>query len=102
MTAGPPDVRSGVKEERLAVAIDALLDDLVGRGVEVGLQVAVIQNGRTLVDAARGVADPRRRWRRWRSPAWTTSWDSRSRGRSAIAPFVRTGAVDPARRSVWS
>jgi CubicO group peptidase (beta-lactamase class C family) len=48
-----------VKEERLAVLVDALLDDLVGRGVEVGLQVAVVQNGRTLVDAARGVADPR-------------------------------------------
>jgi CubicO group peptidase (beta-lactamase class C family) len=47
-----------MKEERLAVRVDALLDDLVGRGVEVGLQVAVIQNGRTLVDAARGVADP--------------------------------------------
>jgi CubicO group peptidase (beta-lactamase class C family) len=48
-----------MKEERLAVAVDALLDDLVDRGVEVGLQVAVIQNGRTLVDAARGIADLR-------------------------------------------
>jgi CubicO group peptidase (beta-lactamase class C family) len=48
-----------MNEERLAVVVDALLDDLIGRGVEVGLQVAVIQNGRTVVDAARGVADPR-------------------------------------------
>src|SRR5260221_10762358 len=48
-----------MKEERLAAAVDALVDDLVGRGVEVGLQVAVIENGRTLVDAARGFADPR-------------------------------------------
>jgi CubicO group peptidase (beta-lactamase class C family) len=48
-----------VSERRLAAAVDALLDDLVGSGAEVGLQVAVIRNGRTVVDAARGVADPR-------------------------------------------
>jgi CubicO group peptidase (beta-lactamase class C family) len=41
------------------VAIDDLLDSLVGTGAEIGLQVAVIQDGHTLVDAARGVADPR-------------------------------------------
>ena len=46
-------------EERLARAIDDLLDELVGSGAEVGLQVAVIRHGRTLVDAACGVADPR-------------------------------------------
>jgi len=46
-------------EERLAVAVDALLDELVGSGAELGLQVAVVQSGRTLVDAAGGVADPR-------------------------------------------
>jgi CubicO group peptidase (beta-lactamase class C family) len=46
-------------ETQLDVAVDALLDELVGSGAEVGLQVAVIRDGRTLVDAARGVADPR-------------------------------------------
>jgi CubicO group peptidase (beta-lactamase class C family) len=48
-----------MSEKRLAGAVDALLDELVGSGAEVGLQVAVIQGGRTLVEAARGVADPR-------------------------------------------
>jgi CubicO group peptidase (beta-lactamase class C family) len=43
----------------LAEAVDALLDVLVGSGSEVGLQVAVIRHGHTIVDAARGVADPR-------------------------------------------
>jgi CubicO group peptidase (beta-lactamase class C family) len=46
-------------EESLAAAVDTLLDELIGSGTEVGLQVSVIRNGRTLVDAARGVADPR-------------------------------------------
>ena len=46
-------------EEHLAVAVDSLLDELIGSGGEIGLQVVVIRNGRTLVDAARGVADPR-------------------------------------------
>jgi CubicO group peptidase (beta-lactamase class C family) len=46
-------------EEHLAAAVDALLDELVGSGAEVGLQIAVVRDGRTLVDAARGVADPR-------------------------------------------
>jgi CubicO group peptidase (beta-lactamase class C family) len=41
-----------VSEKRLAAAVDALLDELVGSGAEVGLQVAVIRNGRTVVDAA--------------------------------------------------
>jgi CubicO group peptidase (beta-lactamase class C family) len=40
------------------MAVDALLDELVASGAEVGTQVAVIRHGRTLVDAARGVADP--------------------------------------------
>jgi CubicO group peptidase (beta-lactamase class C family) len=48
-----------VSEKRLATAVDGLLDELVGSGAEVGLQVAVIRNGRTVVDAARGVTDPR-------------------------------------------
>jgi CubicO group peptidase (beta-lactamase class C family) len=47
-----------VSAERLAAAVDALLDELVGSGADIGLQVAVIRHGRTLVDAARGVADP--------------------------------------------
>lgn len=45
-------------EAHLALAVDALLDELVGSGVELGLQVAVIRHGHTLVDAARGVAEP--------------------------------------------
>lgn len=49
-----------VVENHLAVAVDALLDELIGSGAEVGLQVAVIRGGRMVVDAARGVADPRR------------------------------------------
>ena len=49
-----------MSEGHLAVAVDELLDVLIGSGAEVGLQVAVIRDGRTLVDAARGVADPRR------------------------------------------
>jgi len=48
-----------VSEKQLCVAVDALLDELVASGAEVGVQVAVIRHGRTLVDAARGVADPR-------------------------------------------
>lgn len=48
-----------MKEERLAVAVGALLDELVGSGVDVGVQVAVIRNGHTLVDVARGASDPR-------------------------------------------
>jgi CubicO group peptidase (beta-lactamase class C family) len=45
-------------EERLAASIDGLLDELVGSGAEVGVQVAVIHHGQTLVDTAAGVADP--------------------------------------------
>ncbi|GAA0949085.1 serine hydrolase domain-containing protein [Pseudonocardia zijingensis] len=48
-----------MSEEHLATALDALLDELVGSGAEVGVQVAVIRHGRTIVDAVRGVADPR-------------------------------------------
>lgn len=46
-----------MSEDHLAVAVDELLDVLIGSGAEVGLQVAVIREGRTLVDAARGVLD---------------------------------------------
>jgi CubicO group peptidase (beta-lactamase class C family) len=48
-----------VSEQRFAAAVDALLDELVGSGAEVGLQVAVLRHGHPVVDAARGVADPR-------------------------------------------
>ena len=48
-----------MSEAHLALAVDALLDELVGSGLELGLQVAVIRHGHTLVDAARGVAEPR-------------------------------------------
>jgi CubicO group peptidase (beta-lactamase class C family) len=50
---------SDMSEEHLPVAIDALLDALLGSGAEVGLQVVVIRAGSVLVDAARGVADLR-------------------------------------------
>src|SRR5829696_6172726 len=48
-----------MREDHLAAAIDALLDDVVGSGQELGVQVAVIRNGDTLVDTARGASDPR-------------------------------------------
>src|SRR5918995_3917188 len=48
-----------MRDDHLGSAVDALLDDVVGSGQEVGVQVAVIQNGHTLVDTARGVSDPR-------------------------------------------
>lgn len=38
--------------------VQALLDDLVGRDVERGLQVAAYRDGRMIVDAWAGVADP--------------------------------------------
>lgn len=48
-----------MSEKHLAAALDELIDDLVGSGMEVGLQVAVLRNGRTVADVARGVSDPR-------------------------------------------
>jgi CubicO group peptidase (beta-lactamase class C family) len=60
MSLAAPDRQIfGMSERHLAVAVDALLDDLVGSGAEVGVQVAVIRNGHTVVDAARGAADLR-------------------------------------------
>ena len=35
------------------------IDEMVASGAEVGLQVAVVHEGRVLVDAVAGVADPR-------------------------------------------
>jgi CubicO group peptidase (beta-lactamase class C family) len=46
-------------EDHLVAAIDAQLDDAVGSGQEVGVQVAVIRDGHTVVDTARGSSDPR-------------------------------------------
>jgi CubicO group peptidase (beta-lactamase class C family) len=46
-----------MSEGLLAAVVDALLDELIGSEAEVGLQLAVIRNGRTLVDAARGQTD---------------------------------------------
>ena len=48
-----------MREAHLAAAIDELLSDLVGSGQEVGVQVAVIRHGHTLVHTARGASDPR-------------------------------------------
>jgi CubicO group peptidase (beta-lactamase class C family) len=39
--------------------VQAAMDELVAAGAEVGLQVAVIKDGRVAVDACSGVADPR-------------------------------------------
>jgi CubicO group peptidase (beta-lactamase class C family) len=47
-----------MSDDRFAAAVDAVLEELVESGAEIGLQVAVIQDGDTLVDAACGVADP--------------------------------------------
>jgi CubicO group peptidase (beta-lactamase class C family) len=39
--------------------VQATIDERVASGAEIGVQVAVVHEGRTLVDAAAGVADPR-------------------------------------------
>lgn len=44
--------------EELGPAIDAVVAEAVASGGELGIQVAVVRDGRTLVDAVRGVADP--------------------------------------------
>ncbi|MFN8518741.1 MAG: serine hydrolase domain-containing protein [Chloroflexota bacterium] len=48
-----------MNERRLARTMDALLDELVDSGAEVGVQVVVLREGEPVVDAVRGVADPR-------------------------------------------
>ena len=48
-----------VKRERIQSEVQAAIDELVASGSEVGLQVAVVQNGRMVVDAVSGVADLR-------------------------------------------
>ena len=50
---------SDMSEDRLTIAVDAVLDEAVGSGVEVGIQVAVDKDGETVVDSARGSSDPR-------------------------------------------
>ena len=44
---------------RAQAGIQAAADELVACGVETGLQVAVIKNGRVVADVVSGVADPR-------------------------------------------
>jgi CubicO group peptidase (beta-lactamase class C family) len=39
--------------------VQDVLDDLVASGAEAGLQLAVVQGRRVIVDAVAGVADPR-------------------------------------------
>src|SRR5436190_2170461 len=46
-------------EPHAQIEIQAAMDQLVASGAEVGLQVAVIKNGRVMVDAVSGFADPR-------------------------------------------
>jgi CubicO group peptidase (beta-lactamase class C family) len=48
-----------MNDEPAQVQIQAAVDELVASGAEVGLQVAVIKNGRVVVDCVGGVADPR-------------------------------------------
>lgn len=43
----------------LQAEVQAAIDGLVASGAEIGLQVAVLHEGRLVVDAAAGVADPR-------------------------------------------
>ena len=48
-----------MSDDRGQDRVQALMDKLVASGEEIGLQVAVIHNGRVVVDAVSGVADPR-------------------------------------------
>ena len=43
----------------LQESVQAAVDELVARGTEIGLQVAVLHEGRVVVDAVAGVADER-------------------------------------------
>jgi CubicO group peptidase (beta-lactamase class C family) len=45
-----------MNDERAQVDVQAAIDELVSSGAEIGLQVAVIKNGRVVVDAVSGVA----------------------------------------------
>ncbi len=50
---------SGASEERAQAQIQACVDELIGSGVEVGLQVVVTRQGGVVVDVVGGQADPR-------------------------------------------
>jgi CubicO group peptidase (beta-lactamase class C family) len=47
-----------VSAERAQAEIQAAMDESIAAGAEIGLQVAVIEHGQVVVDAAGGVADP--------------------------------------------
>jgi CubicO group peptidase (beta-lactamase class C family) len=47
-----------MNDERIQARIQAAIDELVASGAEIGLQVAVIKEGRVMADAVSGVADP--------------------------------------------
>lgn len=49
---------TGVGDAAVQQEIQATLQELVASGTETGVQVAVIRDGRLIVDAAAGVADP--------------------------------------------
>ncbi len=49
----------GVNDVRIQSPIQEAIDELISSGKEIGLQVAVIRDGRLVVDAVSGVADPR-------------------------------------------
>src|SRR6266540_1133528 len=53
--------RHAMNDGRLQAEVQQALDDLVASGAEIGLQAAVIKDGRLVADAASGVADPRTR-----------------------------------------
>jgi hypothetical protein len=48
-----------MNEERVQAGIQAAADELVISGEEIGLQVAVIKNGRVVADVVSGVTDSR-------------------------------------------
>ena len=48
-----------MNDERIQAEIQAAINELVTSGAEIGLQVAVIKNGRVVTDAVSGTADPR-------------------------------------------
>jgi CubicO group peptidase (beta-lactamase class C family) len=48
-----------MNDERIQAEIQAAINELVTSGAEIGLQVAVIKNGRVVSDAVSGTADPR-------------------------------------------
>jgi hypothetical protein len=45
------DERKNLSDEQVQMEIQVAIDELVRSGTEIGLQVAVIQHGRSVVDA---------------------------------------------------